>query len=111
MTLIELSQWRGRVVIGSAGHVRLTGDSVAPKHAEIVVTTNGARVPIQLLRPIEGKVTVRRHGRLLAVLTEWRLADGDVLIIGDRRITYRNLASRPEAGRTKGGPEWAQQTN
>jgi hypothetical protein len=109
MTVIELSNWRRRMIIGTAGHARLGGDGIARRHAEIVLHVDGGGEPAQILRPREGPVSVERHGQRLTVLREWRLADGDVIVIGDRRIVYRNLTSRPAAGVRKGGIAWVQQ--
>lgn len=106
MKPIDLSRWHRRATIGTAGDVRLAGDGVEARHAEIVLRRNGDGHPVPFVRPLQGRVKVQRRSRELAVLGEWQLADNDVLIIGDRRLIYRNLGCRPKAGAEEGAVTW-----
>lgn len=100
MTEVDLSLYRGRVVVGSAGDIRIDGDGVQPKHAVIALDKNGGGERVQVLRPIQGPVAVERKGRRMGVVDTWTLADGDVILLGSWRLTYRDLGSRqPGANR------------
>jgi hypothetical protein len=91
---IDLSTLRS-AVIGSAGTIRLAGEGVMPRHAEIAVQES-PEVVASMLRPLDGPVSVERRGRRHPVGTAWRLADGDVIIVGPHRLTYRDLGSPME---------------
>jgi phosphatidylserine/phosphatidylglycerophosphate/cardiolipin synthase-like enzyme len=100
MTEVDLSRYRGRAVLGSAGDIRLDGDDVRPKHAVIALGKNGGGDRVQVLRPIQGPVVVERNGRRMGLVDSWTLADGDVILLGSWRLTYRDLGSRqPGAAR------------
>lgn len=81
------------VIIGSAGTVKLSGEGVMPRHAAITAVKEGAGEVHALLRAVQGPVFVERRGRRQAVTTPRRLADGDVIIVGLDRLTYRDLGS------------------
>jgi hypothetical protein len=86
---IDLSTLR-LAVIGSAGTIRLAGEGVMPRHAEITVQES-LEVAVSMLRPLDGPVSVERRGRTHPVSPAWRLADGDVIVVGPHRLTYRDL--------------------
>jgi hypothetical protein len=89
----KLIKLRGRrTIIGRRGTVRIYGPHVAPRHAE-VKTYATADGPLTAIRSIEGPVSVDRRGVVWPVTAPWPLADGDVIIIGDHRLTYRDLGS------------------
>jgi hypothetical protein len=87
-----------QVIIGSDGAVALTGDGVMPRHAAITAVKEGSGEVHALLRAIQGPVFVERRGRRQAVASPRRLADGDVIIVGPHRLTYRDLGSPRDAG-------------
>jgi hypothetical protein len=95
--LVHLSQHR-QVTIGSDGTVALTGDGVMPRHAAITAAKEGAGEVHALLRAIQGPVFVERRGHRQVVVSPQRLADGDVIIVGPHRLTYRDLGSPRGAG-------------
>lgn len=94
----EVELWRHRrATIGTAGNIQLSGDGIMPRHAEITAAQDGLETSAAVLRPLEGRVLVERYGRRALIVTHWQLADGDVIIIGCRRLKYRNLGS-PSGG-------------
>ena len=88
---IELANLR-KATVGTAGSVRLAGEGVMPRHAEITVYESAAEV-ITAVRPLDGPIAVARRGRMLRVTAPWPLADGDVIVVGPHRLTYRDLGS------------------
>jgi hypothetical protein len=97
---IDLSRFKGRAVLGSAGDIRLDGDGIQPKHAVIALEKSGAGERVQVLRGIQGPVAVERRGCRMGVVDTWTLADGDVILLGSWRLTHRDLGSRqPGAAR------------
>jgi hypothetical protein len=97
----EVELWRYRkVVIGTAGTIQVDGDWIMPQHAEITVGQDGLQTGVMVLRALEGPVWVDRHGHKAAVTSDWQLADGDVILIGSRRLRYRDLGSPPGAMRS-----------
>jgi hypothetical protein len=91
---IDLSTLRS-AVIGSAGTIRLAGEGVMARHAEITVQES-PDVVVSMLRPLDGPVSAERRGRRHPVGAAWRLADGDVIIVGRHRLIYRDLGSPME---------------
>lgn len=96
MAELDLSRFGARIVVGAGGDLRLQGNGVMRRHAEIVLARNGGEDSLQVLRPLQGAVWVERRGRRAAVTADWVLADGDVIVIGDRRLRYRNLVRPPD---------------
>jgi hypothetical protein len=90
---IDLSKFGRRACVGSAGDIRVTGDGILPRHAEIVAqpTESGVRI---VLRCLGGDLWIERgHVRTrLTRSTIWRPCDGDVFIFGEHRFLYTDLA-------------------
>jgi hypothetical protein len=90
----EVELWRHRkATIGTAGTIRLDGDGIMCRHAEITVEQDGLQTGAVVLRALDGPVSVECCGRKAVVTSDWRLADGDVILIGRRRLRYRDLGS------------------
>ena len=71
MADVDLSRFRGRVVVGAGGDLRLQGEGVMRRHAEIGLARDGGGDSVQVLRPLEGAVCVERRGRRVAVMADW----------------------------------------
>ena len=100
----EVELWRHRkVTIGTTGAIQLSGDGILPRHAQITAEQDGLETSAAMLRPLEGPVSVERYGRRALIVTDWQLADGDVIIVGGRRLKYRNLGSPSGATRRASG--------
>lgn len=89
--IVELTN-RRRATLGAAGTIRLAGEGIERRHAEITVY-DSAGESITAIRPLEGSVSVERRGTSWAVTAHWPLADGDIVIVGPHRLTYRDLGS------------------
>lgn len=81
-----------RAVIGSAGSIRVSGDGVLSRHAEITAFPSDGET-ITAIRPLDGPLSVERNGRTGRVTTPWPLADGDVILVGPHKLTYRDLGN------------------
>ena len=92
MANVELGRFRGRLRIGSKGDVRISGEGVLERHAEISAASDGS----EWVRSTGGEVWVERRGLRELVTRPRRLVDGDVIVIGNWRLDYRNLAARRE---------------
>jgi len=91
---IDLSSMKGPAIIGSRGKVRLAGEGVAPRHAVLALGRTSEDGRSVVLKPLAGSVTVERAGRAARIGGGWELADGDTILVGIRRLVYRNLGQR-----------------
>jgi hypothetical protein len=84
-------------------------EGVSAKHAVIARDRDESGNAVQVLRPLQGPTAVERGGQRFNVGDWWVLADGDLIIVGVWRLTYRNLgakrtSSRKIAGNKEGIP-------
>lgn len=91
MTDVDLARFGRRIRIGKKGDVKLSGEGILDRHAEIVVGPDRAA----WLRSTGGDVWVAR-GALRELLTRpRRLLDGDIIIVGHWQMQYKNLMAKP----------------
>lgn len=104
---VDLANYQDRIVIGTAGDIVLTGPDVMPRHAELVPAVNGSGPGTVVLRPLEGEAWIE-HGPVLTLVNgDHVLIDGDLIIIANYRLRYRNIGSRTAADPTTNGvPPW-----
>jgi hypothetical protein len=90
-TEVELARFGRRVRLGTKGAVRVQGPGVEPLHAEIraVRSDEGSAT---LLRPMVGSVVVLRRRKIIPVVLDLALRDGDVVLLGEARIKFLALA-------------------
>jgi hypothetical protein len=98
----NLHDFRGRATIGSQGRIRVAGAGVRPKHAEIAICRNNYGGETMVVRPLQGAVSVGRGGATIAVLTELDVRDGDLLVLGERRLRFWAAAGWPATRGTRG---------
>lgn len=103
---IDLSRFRSPATIGTEGDVVVTGDGVLPRHAVLRIERDDAGEPGVSIEPLRGRVTVERRGRPVVLLGPWVLADGDVILLGARRLTYRRLGSLAERAQARRNVAW-----
>lgn len=89
--VVDLSDYRGSVTIGSDGRVRLEGPGVRARHARLLAARDEDGLLSTVVRPLDGRVFVRRGDELIRVILDLPLADGDVLILGDTSLEFRIL--------------------
>lgn len=98
---LELSIFGARAAVGTRGEITLRGHGVLARHAELFAGSDGST----WVRPLDGDVWIERKGMRELVTRPRRLADVDVIIVGDQRITYRNLLALKERS-TGGRASW-----
>jgi hypothetical protein len=94
---VDLSLFVGRVTLGSGGEVRLEGDGIERRHAEI----RAARVDdddVLILRPLKGPVAVWRRAHRLPVVFELVLHDRDTIELGGLNLSFRLIQTRQKKG-------------
>lgn len=101
MRNVDLSRFRDRVTVGAEGDIKISGDGVAARHAEVRAAGDGS----DWIRAIEGEVWLRRKGLRELVIRPRRLADGDVIVIGPEEIRYVHLG-RGRARNTERRATW-----
>jgi hypothetical protein len=91
LTKLDISGF-GQVVLGSScAPFKLKAAGVRPKHALLrAVRFNGC--VYAAIRPLQGRVFVERRRVSQEVKGEFHLVDGDIVVLGEARLTYR----RPE---------------
>ncbi len=100
MASVELGTYGSRATIGTRGDIRITGDGVLPRHAEMWAVSDGS----VWLRSTGGEVWVERRGLRELVARPIRLADGDVILVGDQRLKYGNLSAKRQPARAGRAP-------
>jgi hypothetical protein len=98
---VDLGKFGGRATIGTKGDVKIAGDGVLPRHAEVWAASDGS----VWLRSAGGEVWIERRGLRELVARPRRLGDGDVIVIGEHRLSYGNLAARRQPVRA-GRASW-----
>jgi hypothetical protein len=97
----DLARLGRRASIGTAAAIPIVGQAVAARHASIF-----AREGEDWLKPADGDVWLERRGLSQLVTRPARLADGDVMVIGDVRVKYTNLAAAKAATGRKANMTW-----
>jgi len=92
---VDLRRLPPTIRIGTQGEVALESPGVNRHHAAIQAQQRGRNRTVMALIPHEGATSIRRNGSLLPVLSPTPLSDGDEIGIGDARLRFRSIATRP----------------
>jgi hypothetical protein len=92
-TKIDLGAYRGTTTIGTRGRLCITGTGVLPQHAELLAEPDGKGAVDVIVRPKQGSVSLSRGKNIVHVAIGTPLRDNDLVILGDTRIQYRDLAA------------------
>ncbi len=92
---VDLGKFGNRATIGTKGNIKISGEGVLPRHAEVWAASDGS----VWLRSTGGEVWIERRGLRELVARPRRLGDGDVIVIGEHRLPYGNLASKRQPAR------------
>jgi hypothetical protein len=101
--VLALEKLNSGARIGTKGDVRIDGAGVAEYHARLFRGSDGTT----WIEPLADELWVERGVLRELVTRPRRLDHGDVLLIGDRRLTYHNAASAAATSPKGRRPAWA----
>lgn len=100
--MFDLRNVGNSAVIGAKAQLRVEGLGIADRHARIF---RGSDRQVWI-EPLEGEVWIERGVLRELVSRPRRLLHGDVIVIGDRAVSYSNAANAPRAA-SKVRPAWS----
>jgi hypothetical protein len=92
---IDVSKLGSKIRIGTQGDIALKTDGVQRDHAVIHARRGDRNRTLMVLMPRRGKAILFRGGTAVPVVSATTLSDGDEIGIGDARLRFRSIATRP----------------